>query len=148
MTPMPHLLLDLFEALAEIEALCASLAAQRVLLADLPALENDVQRMAEADLAAYPQMNFDFHDRICRLGRNGELARLADGLRQRLAPMRRVQLAGPDRQQRSVCEHRALVAALYERDGPLAGSIMRAHLRIAMREVLFASGQPPSSATS
>lgn len=52
MTPMPHLLLDLFEALAEIEALCASLAAQRVLLADLPALENDVQRMAEADLAA------------------------------------------------------------------------------------------------
>ena len=148
MTALPHLLLDLFEALAEIEALCASLAAQRALMTDLPALEDSVQRMAEADLAAYPQMNFDFHDRVCRLSRNGELARIADGLRQRLAPLRRLQLGRPDRQQRSVCEHRALVAALYERDGPLAGSIMRAHIRIAMREVLFTGTQPPSSATS
>nr|WP_196053629.1 FCD domain-containing protein [Paracoccus lichenicola] len=83
---MPHMLLDLFEALAEIEALCACLATQRVLMADLPAFEEDVQRMADADPAAYPAMNFDFHDRVCRLARNAELAGIADGLRQRLAP--------------------------------------------------------------
>ncbi|WP_207099458.1 GntR family transcriptional regulator [Paracoccus shandongensis] len=148
MTPKPPLLLDLFEALAEIEALCATLAAQRARGADLPALEVAVERMAQADPADYPSMNFDFHDRVCRLARNGELARVADGLRQRLAPLRRVQLARADRQQRSVGEHRALVMALYERDGPLAGSIMRAHLRFAMREVLFTNPQPPSCATS
>lgn len=145
---MHQTLLDLFEALAEIEALCAQLAAQRAPAADLAALEDEVQRMAETGPAAYAQMTFDFHDRVCRLARNGELARLADELRQRLAPLRRAQLGRPDRQQRSVCEHRALVAALHERDGPLAGSIMRAHLRIAMREVLFTDRQPPSSATS
>lgn len=133
----PKSLLDLFEALSEIEQSCANLAAQRAHAADLAGLEDALQRMEAADPGDYPPMNFDFHDRICRLARNGELAHLAGGLRQRLAPVRHAQLGRADRQRRSLQEHQALVDAIGDRNGPLAASIMRAHLRIAMREVLF-----------
>jgi DNA-binding FadR family transcriptional regulator len=136
-TSDPKTLLDLFEALAEIEALCATLAAQRARASDLRRLEDALRRMEVAAPPEYPQLNLDFHDRVCRMSRNGELARLACGLRQRLAPLRHVQLAHADRQERSMREHQALVDAIGARDGPLAGSIMRAHQRIAMREVLF-----------
>lgn len=134
----PKALLELFEALAEVEALCANLAAQRTRVDDLPRLEEALRRMEDADPADYPAMNLDFHDRVCRLAGNGELAGLADGLRLRLSPLRHDQLRKPGRRERSLREHQTLIDAIADRDGPLAGSIMRAHLRIAMREVLFA----------
>lgn len=150
-SPDPAVLLDRFEALAEIEALCASLAAGRAQMADLLGLEDLVQRMEDAGPEDYRQMNFDLHDRICRMARNAELARVADDLRLRLAAVRRAQLGHADRRQRSMREHRALVAAICDRDAGRAASVMRAHLRAGAQEVLSMAqetGQPPSSATS
>lgn len=136
-TQDPDGLLALFEAMAEIDALCANLAAQRAHAADLPGLEEMLQGMAVARPADYPDLNFELHDRVCAMARNAELARIAQALRLRLAPVRRIQLGHVDRQRRSLREHRALVDALGDRNGALAAGIMRAHLRVAMREVLF-----------
>lgn len=134
--PDPATLLDRFEALAEVEALCAGLAAHRGQLADLLALEDFLKGMGTADPTDYRQMNFDLHARICQMAGNAELVRVAEDLRLRLAAVRRAQLGNPERRESSLEEHRALVAAIAERDAGRAASLMRAHLRAAAREVL------------
>lgn len=88
-TPDLAVLLDWFEALSEIQALCAGLAARRAAPADLLALEDLVTRMEDADFPAYRQMTVDLQDRICRMARNAELARMAADLRRRLAAVSR-----------------------------------------------------------
>ena len=49
----PTILLDQFEALAEISALCATLAARRAPVAQMRALEDLVARMATVDPHAF-----------------------------------------------------------------------------------------------
>ena len=138
------LLLDQFEALGEISALCASLAARRMPVAEMQGLEDLVNRMEEADPDTFRQSSFDLHDRICRLTKNAELCRIAGDLRSRLAPLWPAWPEQTDRRQRSMHEHRALVEAICDRDEGQAAIIMRGHLRATAREVLFAAGLCPT----
>ncbi|MFC3166734.1 GntR family transcriptional regulator [Paracoccus fontiphilus] len=137
MSPDPAILLNRFEALGEIQALCAGLAARRAPAGDLLALEDLVARLEEADSEAYAQMSLDLHERICRMTRNPELARVARELRQQLSADWRTRLGHASRRQRSIEEHRALVEAIQDRNEGLAATIMRGHLRADAREVLF-----------
>ncbi len=129
-------LLDRFEALAEVEALCARLAAHRITLEGALALEGCLERMAGADADSYRQLNADLHDRIASLTGNAELLRITQSLRTRLEAIRRAQLRRPDRMRRSLDEHRALVAAICNRQADHAADLMRAHLRAAAAELL------------
>lgn len=129
-------LLDRFEALAEVEALCARLAAHRITLDGALALEGCLERMANADPGSYRQLNADLHDRIAELTGNAELLRITQSLRTRLEAIRRAQLRRPDRMRRSLDEHRALVAAICNRQADHAADLMRAHLRAAAAELL------------
>lgn len=129
-------LLDRFEALAEVEALCAGLAAHRGRLEDMLALEDCLTRMEGAGPEAYGQLNFDLHTRIHAMVGNPEITRLADGLRLRLEAVRRAQLGRPERLGRSMDEHRLLVGAICNRDAEGAAALMRRHLRSAAAEVL------------
>lgn len=134
--PDRAVLLDRFEALAEIEALCAGLAAHRASMDDMLAIEDDLLQMETAAPESYRQANFAFHDRVCAMARNSELSRMVEGLRLRLEAVRRAQLSRSDRQRRSQQEHRELVTALCDRDAERAASVMRNHLRAAAREAV------------
>lgn len=125
-----------FEALAEIEALCAGLAAARAGLEAQIALEDLLLAMEEADSEGYRQLNWELHERIGIMAGNPELSRIADGLRQQLRAFRHVQLGDPLRHRQSRLEHRALVSAVVSRRSEEAAQLMRDHLRAAAREVL------------
>ncbi len=143
LAPHPAALVDRFEALGEIQALCASLAARRARSSDLRALEDLVTQLEDAEPGACRQMTLDLHDRICRMSRNAELARMAADLRRQMAASGPQAMNHPDRWRQWIEEQRALVEAICERNEGLAATIMRGHLRAAAREVLFLTRARP-----
>lgn len=130
--------LERFEALAEMEALCASLAAQRITLQASIVLESFLHEMSEAsdDHDRYSHLNSELHSRISELVGNVEITKIAQGSRRRLEMMRRVQLSDPVRIQASLAEHRELVAAICNREAALAATLMRKHIRAAAARTL------------
>lgn len=134
--PDAESLLEQFEALAEIEALCASLAAHRATLAQMIALEAMLAEMETALPDSYGRKNFALHQMIGEMAGNRELLRMSESLSLRLALFRQAQLTRQDRQESSQAEHRALVSAICNRDAIGAHQIMRRHLRRAAAESL------------
>ena len=135
-----------FEAMAEIEALCAGLAAHRITLDGNMALTALLSRMQSAGSEAYSALNQSFHALVCELSGNAELARMAHDLRLRLEVIRRMQLSRAARQAASLAEHRAIVAAITARDAPGAAGLMRQHLTLAATRVLALLDVAPAEA--
>jgi DNA-binding GntR family transcriptional regulator len=134
--PDSDLLLDQFEALAEMEGLLAGMAAHRGTLSEVMALEELLVVMEAAEAAAYPELNLRLHERICMMSGNRELARMAGEMRRRLDALRGAQLRSDNRRLRSAREHADLVKAIAARDAMLASRIMRDHLRASARASL------------
>ena len=141
---------DMFEAMAELEALCAARAATRLdgeARARLHALHHAMGAMARAgDVASYRTGNVEFHLAIYAASGNGYLEELARQPRKRLAPYRGAQLEVPERLALSHAEHGAILAALGAGDAEGAARHVRAHLG-STREALAAlvvHGSPAS----
>lgn len=134
--PERGLLIARFEAMAEIEALCATLAAHRITLEGDMALNALWTRMGAAPPEAYGLLNQEFHDLVCHLSGNAELARMAQDLRLRLEVIRRLQLSRAARREASHAEHHAILLAITHRDAKAAGDLMRQHLTLAATRVL------------
>lgn len=127
-------LAERFEVMAELEAMCARLAARRITEAELSELEiahEACRRMAEAgDVNAYYFRNSEFHGCIYRATHNAFLTREALRLHAMLQPYRRMQLQVRNRMARSFAEHEAVVAAIRAGDGVAAAEAMRNHVII------------------
>ena len=125
-------LAERFEVMAELEAMCARLAARRITAAGLAALEaahEDCRRRAEAgDIDAYYAANSEFHACIYRATHNAFLEREASRLHAVLQPYRRMQLQVRNRMARSFAEHDAVIAAILAGDAKTAEAEMRAHM--------------------
>ena len=125
-------IMDMFEASAEMEALCVRLATYRMTplersrLMDLHDASAEMVRRGDVD--AYDGFNRDFHDAIYRATHNAFLAEQAMALRGRLAAFRRTQLRHGDRIHRSREEHGQVMAAIARGDGEEAARCMRAHM--------------------
>lgn len=136
----PERIDQLFEAMAEIEALCGRFAADRMTPQERVALvgQHDLlSRLAETGGAqAYEQANTRFHQMIYAGSHNEDLAAMAEVMRLKLAPFRRSQLAGLARIDGSNAEHARIVSALVGRDGPAAETALRRHLRSAAQTML------------
>jgi len=126
-------LAELFEALGEIEALCARFSAQRMTPVERRQLQV-LARQGEAalrsgDHEAYSDCNEALHKLIYRGTRNRSIEQLALNLWHRLAPFRRSTLFDQnDRMQHSQREHGAIVAAIAAGDAERAASAMRDHV--------------------
>ncbi|MGB0669919.1 MAG: GntR family transcriptional regulator [Rhodospirillales bacterium] len=127
-------LVEMFEVMAELEAVCARLAARRMSHADIARLEAAHHAcLAEAERSnpdAYYQANIVFHEAIYEGSRNAYLARKTLALRNRLAPYRRLQLRRPRRLDESYAEHEAIVSAIKTRDEERAGSLISDHVTV------------------
>jgi DNA-binding GntR family transcriptional regulator len=124
---------ELFEAQAEIEGLCAQLAALRMSAADRRQLEmiqaESDEAIAAADDASYAGLNERLHDLIYGGTRNGILLELARSLRRRGAPFRLpVFYRNHDRMRSSCAEHQSVVMAILASDATGAGAAMRVHI--------------------
>lgn len=127
-------LVEMFEVMAELEAVCARLAALRITdgaLADLRAANRRCQAAVEAqDADGYYRENERFHAILYRQSGNGFLERECLRLHHRLQPFRRLQLRLRGRMKQSMAEHEAVVAALEAGDGEAAASEIRRHVAV------------------
>ena len=126
-------LAQLFEAMGEIEAACARLAATKLSgpareRLEIAWLDCDAA-LQGSDLESIHMANQAFHAAIHQGARNGFLADAAHVLRRRLAPLSRAQFGLTGRPDHSAAEHRAIMAAVRAREGNAAEDAMRSHLQ-------------------
>jgi DNA-binding GntR family transcriptional regulator len=130
----PQRLLEMFEVMAELEAMCARLAARRMYDADQQELLAAHRACEAACLAADPDdyyhKNEHFHHVIYRAAHSGFLAEQAMALQRRLRPYRRLQLRVRNRMSASFNEHTQLVEALLQGDPDLAAVRLRQHILV------------------
>lgn len=128
----PARLLEMFEVMAELEAMCARLAARRMSEAEQAELlaAHQACEAARGDPDAYFYCNERFHNAIYAGSHNGFLAEEASALQRRLRPYRRLQLRVRDRMANSFAEHEAVVAALQKGDAAAAGDALRRHVSV------------------
>lgn len=133
--PQPdiHVVVELFEAMAELEAACARLAARRLTDEDrrtLLAAHDRCRDAREGSADQYYQENEAFHLAIYRASHNRILEEQAMAMLRRLRPYRRLQLRLPNRVESSMNEHEGLKDALLAHDGDLAARLARDHVLV------------------
>ena len=125
---------EMFELMAELEALCARLAAERAQDAERDALvaahEACEAAVRSRDPDAYYRLNEQFHHALYGACGNDFLADYAKQLHRRLRPYRRLQLRVPGRMKASFGEHGGVVKAVLDRDGERAAARVRAHISV------------------
>jgi DNA-binding GntR family transcriptional regulator len=131
---------EMFEALEELEALCAKLAAQRMKDLERRHLEQLVQRqqaaIASKDERLYWQLNDQFHELIYRGADNRSILQLTDNMRSRLMPFRVFMFARGHRMQAAYVEHQAVLKAIVEHDADSAYLAMRQHVASSNARVM------------
>jgi DNA-binding GntR family transcriptional regulator len=127
-------LASMFEAMAELEAICARLSAERMTPEERAALDREhidsarhVRLGAEED---YEACNTEFHTRLYRGAHSPHVYELVTLTRSRLAPFRRAQFRLAGRLAKSWEEHDRIVTAVLRGDAVAAGAAARAHVAI------------------
>ncbi len=130
----PLRLSEMFEVIAELEALCARNAARRAGAEELAetARHHDACCAAatSGDADAYYYANERFHAAIRTIGGNVFLQQEIDRLQKRLKAYRRLQLRARDRIATSLGEHGRILRCLTAGDGEGAAREMRSHVSI------------------
>ena len=136
--PTRSALIAMFEALQELEAICAGLAADRMTAVECEALTaiNAALRgvVRRGDVQRYHEINEEFHAAIYDGSHNPYLAEITSATRARIAPFSRAQFRASGRIAKSHQEHEQIVRAIQRRDASAAVAAMRAHI-----ETVYAS---------
>lgn len=132
--PGPVELLEMFEVMAELEAVAARLAATRITdaaLKDLHAANVCCDAaVTDGNADAYYLENARFHAILYRQSGNRFLEQECLRLSRRLQPFRRMQLRLRGRLTQSLVEHKAIVVALEKGDGEQAAGAIRSHVAV------------------
>ncbi|MDB5992732.1 MAG: transcriptional regulator [Herbaspirillum sp.] len=138
---------QLFEAIGELEAVCARHAALRMSDAErdeLRALHSAGKAaMQVQDVKDYDRLNIALHMLIVAGSHNPVLIETALGLRDRAALFRSAQFRNMERIGESFAEHSIIVDAILERDAVIAHREMRKHLISARNAATRSPGQWP-----
>jgi DNA-binding GntR family transcriptional regulator len=130
--PTPEHLAGMFEAMAELEALCAGFAAGRMTGPERRALEENHDNLRvlirSGDPQRYHDVNEAFHACIYAGAHNRYLADMTLATRARVQPFRRAQFRVMGRLAKSHAEHNAVVEAILHGDSAAAAAAMRAHI--------------------
>ncbi|WP_394777393.1 GntR family transcriptional regulator [Undibacterium sp.] len=130
----PQQLVEMFEVMAEFEAMCGRMAARRMSAGEHAELLTAHLACKEARDASDPDdyfyKNEVFHGLIYAGSHNSFLAEQATKLHRRLRPYRRLQLRVRDRLGVSYSEHDSVVQAIINGDGELTAELLRGHIMI------------------
>lgn len=128
----PERLVEMFEVMAELEAMSVQLAARRYTDADMARIveaHETCRRATEVgDIEAYYNANERFHHALYAASHHGFLIEQCAQLYRRLKPYRRLQLRVRHRMAASFAEHDSVVKALQSYNGELAAKLLRAHI--------------------
>lgn len=127
-------LVQMFEVMAELEAMCGRLSARRMSADEIVSLRKAHQACTEAcdsqDTDQYYYCNELFHGLIYAGCSNTFLKTQTETLRNRLKPYRRMQLHVPNRVQASLAEHERIVEAIEARDEQVVDCVIKAHIQV------------------
>jgi DNA-binding GntR family transcriptional regulator len=136
--PSIERLTGMFEAMAELESICAGLAAERMPPAERQALEAVHEELRLLSYAGNPdrfhEVNERFHNAIYAGSQNGYIAEMTLATRVRVQPFRRAQFRNLGRLAKSHAEHDRVVVAIMRGDRTGAASAMRAHIELVRDE--------------
>lgn len=128
----------MFEAMAELEALCAGLSAERMSAAEryaLEALHEELRVMIQSgDPQRYHEVNEAFHNAIYTGSQNAYIAEMTLATRVRVQPFRRAQFRNLGRLSKSHAEHDRVVEAILRGDRNGAAAAMRDHIATVREE--------------
>ncbi|EPE94065.1 GntR family transcriptional regulator [Rhizobium grahamii] len=129
-----HYLHSMFEAMAELERICARLAAERMTVDERRSLElehrNSMRLVHAGRQEDYAAHNTDFHTRLYLGAHNDHIFELVTTTRARLAPFRSAQFRLPGRLAKSFEEHDLIVEAIMRADAEAAGRAAFHHVEI------------------
>jgi len=135
--PSASQLQGMFEVMAELEALCAGFAAERMNSAERRALEDIHEQLRvmiqSGDPQRYHEVNEAFHSCIYNGAHNTYLAEITLTTRARVQPFRRAQFRILGRLAKSHIEHDRVVQAILRGEHDIAASAMYAHI-VTVRE--------------
>lgn len=124
---------DLYEAMSELEAALARLAALRMNSEQRDALlqlhQDSVHLVRDGSADEYARYNHQFHEMIFEGAQSSQLRQLAEATRTRLAPFRRAQFRITNRVSKSWEEHDAIVRAILAGDADGVARLMRLHVQ-------------------
>jgi DNA-binding GntR family transcriptional regulator len=130
----PQRLLEMFEVMAELEAMCGRLAARRMSADDHEVLMRAHKACEAACRAenpdAYYHENEQFHYAIYAGSHSGFLIEQTTAMHRRLRPYRRLQLRVRNRLATSFSEHNGVVEALIAGDAEVASERLRQHILV------------------
>jgi DNA-binding GntR family transcriptional regulator len=131
-------LTGMFEAMAELEALCAALAAERMTPVERHRLEAVHEELRLLSYAGNPdrfhEVNERFHNTIYLGSQNAYIAEITLSTRVRVQPFRRAQFRNLGRLAKSHAEHDRVVVAILRGDKAGAAAAMRAHIELVRDE--------------
>ena len=134
----------MFEAMAQLEGLCAKLAARRMSSVErrrLEAAHAEMQTLIyQGDPQRFHDVNEAFHGAIYAGAHNAYLAEITLATRERVQPFRRAQFRNLGRLAKSHVEHEQVVVAILRGDGERAASAMRAHIMTVREEYELYAG--------
>lgn len=134
---------QIFEAMHEIEAACARIAAQRLTLLTRSEIEAAQAACEDAakfgDRIAYVNANEKFHLAIYKATGNPFMAEIALEFRRRTGPFRVKKFASRDDLIASAQNHRELIADIFSEDSATASKGMRDHMTASFLETLKAN---------
>jgi DNA-binding GntR family transcriptional regulator len=130
----PQQLVEMFEVMAELEAMCGRLAARRMSGEEHERLMQAHEACKDARLAGdsdgYYYRNEAFHNEIYAGSHNAFLAEQARNLHRRLRPYRRLQLRARNRVATSFSEHEGIVQAIIAGEEDRTAELLRSHIMI------------------
>lgn len=140
-------LAEMFEVMAELEAVCARLSAERMTTRERNALEvlhrDAAGFVRSGDRDSYEAANRQFHASLYRGSHNRELEETVLAARRRVSAFRRAQFTVLGRLAGSWAEHDVVVRAILAGDGDTAARAMRSHvLLVSEASAEVAARQP------
>jgi len=123
-------IVEMITVWAAIESFAARLAAERASdgeIAELRALFSRFGDDPSGQISEYSQANMAFHRAIVRMGGVGLMTDLTENLFIHMRAIRDVTIRQDRRAQRSILDHRRIIAALERRDAEEASRLVREH---------------------
>jgi DNA-binding GntR family transcriptional regulator len=136
--PSIERLTSMFETMAELEALCAGFAAERMSPLERRALEDIHEKLRvlsyDGNPESFHQVNERFHNAIYDGAHNAYVAEITLSTRLRVQPFRRAQFRNLGRLAKSHAEHDRVVNAIQRGDKLGAAGAMRGHIELVRDE--------------
>lgn len=129
-----HKLIEMFQVMAELEGLCARLAARRISPEQVEALKDIQERLTqlakEGDVNAFYEVNRQFHETIYEASQNEFLAGQTRALRNRIGAYRKLVTQRPSRRAGTLAEHDNVLKLIIAGDEDGADRAMSFHVNL------------------